>query len=162
MGKLVVSCHWETRNRGKKSPFALARTGSLLGKGYDLARPVCDAGLMGAEEVFGGSVDGDSFDEISSLDGIHYFLSLCDFSKNGMLSVEVGSWEVSDEKLRTVGIRSGIGHRENTRPVVTAVGLAFTLELVAGVASASAERAAALNHEIWNDAVKGEAVVKSL
>ena len=140
----------------------MARTGSLLRKGYDLARPFCDTGLMGSEEVFGGSVDGDSFDEISSIDGIHYFLSLSDFSKNGMLSVEVGSWEVSDEKLRTVGVGSGIGHRENAWPVVTAVWLAFTLELVAGVASASAERAAALNHEIWNDAVKGKAVVKSL
>lgn len=126
-----------------------------------LGGPFGDAVLVCFEEIVGGVVDGDGLDGVSALDGIDDVLAAGDFTEDGVFAVEVGSGEVGDEELGAVGVRSGVGHGEDAGFVVLAVGFAFALELVAGVTGAGAEGAAALDHEIGDDAVEGEAVVVS-
>src|SRR5262245_43122082 len=65
-----------------------------------------------------------------------------------------------EEELRAVGVRAGVGHRERAAGDLVVVDL--VLELVAGTAGAGALRAAALDHEVLDDTVEDEAVVKAL
>src|SRR4249919_3801942 len=62
-----------------------------------------------------------------------------------------------DEELRAVRVRAGVRHREGTAD--DAVLIELVLELVARPAGAVSARAAALDHEVRDDAVEGEAVV---
>jgi hypothetical protein len=67
---------------------------------------------------------------------------------------------VSDEELRTIGIGSGVGHGEDARLVVAAVGFALAFELIAGVSGAGAEGAAALDHEVGDNTVEAQPIVE--
>ena len=116
---------------------------------------------MGLEERVGGVVDGDRFDLVAAFDGVDDVLPTGDFTEDGVLAVEVRGGAMGDEELGAVGVRSGVGHREHAGLVVPAVGFAFALELVARVTGAGAEGAAALDHEIRDDAVEAEAVVEA-
>ena len=68
---------------------------------------------------------------------------------------------MGDEELAAVGARAGIGHRQHAGFVVTRFSAAFVLEAVAWAAIADAVRAAALDHEIGDDAVEFQAVVEA-
>lgn len=76
-----------------------------------------------------------------------------------MLAVEVWSGEVSDEKLAAVRVRTGIGHRENSWLGVFQRVVNFIGEFVTGAAGAGAGWVATLDHEVGDDAVKGDAIV---
>lgn len=104
-------------------------------------------------------MNGDGVDFVSSDNRVDDILSLGGLSKDGVLAVEVWSGEVRDEKLRAVGVGSGVGHGEDAGLVVATVGLAFALELVTGATRAGAGRATALDHEVRNDAVEVESIV---
>ena len=114
---------------------------------------------MSGEEFVGGSVNGDGVDLVSPDDGVDNVLSRGGLSKDGVFAVEVWSGKVRDEKLRSVGVRSRVGHGEDAGFVVATVGFAFAFELVAGPTRAGAGRATTLNHEVRNDAVEVESVV---
>lgn len=104
-------------------------------------------------------MNGDGVDLVASDDRVDDILSLGGLSKDGVLAVEVRSGKVRDEKLRAVGVGSGVGHGEDAGFVVATVGFAFALELIAGATRAGSGRATTLNHEVRNDAVEVESVV---
>src|SRR5262249_10172794 len=64
-----------------------------------------------------------------------------------------------DEELRAVGVRTRVRHREGAADDLVVVEL--VLELVAGPARPVALRAAALDHEVGDDAVEAEPVVEA-
>src|SRR3954470_6652605 len=82
-------------------------------------------------------------------------------AEHGVLAVEprrgVGR---DDEELRAVRVRARVGHRERAADDLVVVEL--VLERVAGAACAGPLRAAALDHEVGDDAVKDEPVVEPL
>ena len=116
---------------------------------------------MGGEKSVRAAVDCDVFDGVFLTDGVNDVLASSGFSKNGMFAVEVRSWAVGDEELRAIGVGASVGHGEYAGFVVATVGFAFAFKFVTWVSSAGAERAAALDHEVINDAVKGESIVVS-
>ena len=63
-------------------------------------------------------------------------------------------------KLRAVGVRPGIGHRERAADDLVRVDL--VLERVAGAAGAGALRTAALDHEVLDDAVERQPVIEAV
>src|SRR5205807_2744286 len=65
-----------------------------------------------------------------------------------------------DEKLRAVGVGTGVGHRETSGAIEEEVGVQFIFEMVAGPAGSRSQRIAALDHESRNDPVKDDAVVE--
>lgn len=105
-------------------------------------------------------MDRDGLDEVASFDGVDDILTFCRFSEDSVLAVEVWRGAMRDEKLRAVRIRSGVCHGEHSGLVVAAVRFALAFELVAGVACSGAKRAAALDHEVRNDAVERKSVVE--
>src|SRR5450759_1409816 len=68
-----------------------------------------------------------------------------------------------DEKLRSVGVGAGVGHRQLSS-LVEAVWrtFGFVFELVAGAAETGAQRVAALNHEVGDYAMENGAMVKGI
>ena len=104
-------------------------------------------------------MDGDIRNGITAFDGVDDVLAFGRFSEDGVFSVEVRGGAMGDEELGSVGVGSGVGHGEDAGLVVTTVGLALALELVAGASGAGASGAAALDHEVGDDAVKFQAVV---
>lgn len=104
-------------------------------------------------------MNGDGVDLVASDDRVDDILSLGSLSKDGVLAVEVWGGKVCDEKLRAVGVGSGVGHGKDAGFVVATVGFTLALELVAGATRAGAGRATTLNHEVRNDAVEVESVV---
>src|SRR5690606_36425486 len=85
-----------------------------------------------------------------------------DLAEHGVLVVEPRRLVESDEELRAAGIRTRIGHRQYARAVVSKLRVELVLDLVAGAARSSTLRAAALNHEAGDHAVKREPVEVSL
>ncbi|MPN44322.1 hypothetical protein SDC9_191884 [bioreactor metagenome] len=83
-------------------------------------------------------------------------------SEDGMFAVKPGRRHECDEELRTAGIGAGVGHGEYPRFVMLEALAEFVGDVVAGAACAVALRAAALDHELIDDAVEGEAVVVAL
>src|SRR5439155_16197244 len=82
------------------------------------------------------------------------------FAKNSVLIVEPRCRCNSDKKLATVAIGSGIGHGKFAGLGVFQRRMKFVGEFVARSAHAGALWAAALNHEIGNDAVEDESIIK--
>ena len=83
------------------------------------------------------------------------FLAFDDFAENRMLVVQPRCGGNREEKLAAVGAGSGVGHGELAGLVVLQRRMKFVGESIAGATSAVATRAAALNHEIGDDAVEG-------
>ena len=76
------------------------------------------------------------------------------------------SRDVHDEELRAAGVFAGVGHAEGAALVVLVAAAGFAVDFVAGAAGAghafgagAGVGAAALNHEVGDDAVKFQAVV---
>src|SRR5438105_4696193 len=82
------------------------------------------------------------------------------FSKHRMSSVEVRGRSKSDEELATVGVWTGVRHREDSFGVVLELGMDFIGECITGAAAACACRVAALDHESIDHAVKDDSVVE--
>ena len=80
------------------------------------------------------------------------------FPEHGVLAREMGRVCQVDEKLRAVGVGAGIGHGERASDRSLRAELIF--ELVSRAAGAGALRAPALEHEVLNNPVKNETVVK--
>lgn len=107
-------------------------------------------------------MNGDGIDGVTLFDGIDDILTFGDFAEDGVLAIEPGGSDVGDEKLASVGSGACVGHGENTGNVMLEVGAAFVFKFVAGTTATCSCRVSALNHEVGDDAVEGDAVIKSL
>src|SRR5215472_10950 len=81
-------------------------------------------------------------------------VALHDFAEDGVPIVEPWSGGDGDEELTAVRVGTGIRHREQARLRMLQRRMELVCELIPGAASARSLRAAALNHEIGNDAMK--------
>jgi len=88
-------------------------------------------------------------------------LAISDFTKDNVLAIEPAGRDSGDEKLGSVGVRSGIGHREQERlGVFLSIGgvKILVLKLLAvdrlAASSISASEIATLKHELRDDAVE--------
>ena len=87
-------------------------------------------------------------------------LGVGDLAEDGVLEVQVRGLGGGDEELAAVGVRSGVGHREQVRPVEAQLGVELVGEVVARAAGAAAQRVAALDHEVVDHPVEDGAVVE--
>src|SRR3546814_21030573 len=76
--------------------------------------------------------------------------------EHGVCAIQPRGGDVGDEELAAIGAGAGIGHRQHAGFVVAQLRAALILEAVAGVATATAFRAAALDHEIGDHAMSSE------
>src|SRR5436853_3079961 len=81
-------------------------------------------------------------------------------AKDGVAAVQVRRRYLGDEKLGTVSIRSGIGHRQTARTIKRQARHDFIAELVAGIARTIARRVTTLNHEVRDYAVEDGPIVE--
>src|SRR6478735_7829677 len=85
-----------------------------------------------------------------------------DLAEHHVLAVQPGGEDGGDEELRPVGVRAGVGHREQTRLVVlqgeVLVGELLAVDALATGAVAPGE-VTALEHEVRDDAVERRAGV---
>src|SRR5262249_21404464 len=90
---------------------------------------------------------------------IHDVMSFHHLAENRMLSGEPFSGGHGDEKLRAIGVGTGVSHRKFSS-FVESMGRALRLvfKLIARAAHAGADRVATLDHEIWDDPVKHSSV----
>src|SRR5690606_10378623 len=77
-------------------------------------------------------------------------------------AVQPRGFLVGDEELAAIGARAGVGHGKNAGAIVLQGGIKLILELVSGATVADAKWTSALDHEVGNDAMKGDAVVEGL
>ena len=85
-------------------------------------------------------------------------------AEDGVFAIELRDGGVGDEELAAVGAcpggaRAGVGHGEDARCVEGEGWVDLVLEEIAGVSGAVTRAVAALDHEVWDDAVEGGAVV---
>jgi len=99
---------------------------------------------------------------IARLDRHQHIQAFDHLPEHGMFVIQVRRGNVGNEELRAVRAGSRVCHREYARLVVPQGRMEFVPEFVAGAAGASAGRVAALCHEIGDDAVKDNAILKSL
>ena len=121
--------------------------------------PLGQMGLLVFVEIFRGVEDFDLFDFVALGDGIDDILSFGHFTEDGVFAVEVRRGNMSDEKLAPIGAGAAVGHGENTRLVVFEAGSDFVAKFVSRAARAGSGGIAALNHEVCNHAMEGNAVV---
>ncbi len=69
---------------------------------------------------------------------------------------------MGNEKLASIGVRSRVSHREDAGTVVPEGFVKLVLKLVSGIAGTGSLRAAGLNHEVGDDTVEGQLIVKTL
>src|SRR3954451_1261807 len=94
-------------------------------------------------------------------DALDHVLTAGDLAEDRVLAVQPGALvRGDDEELRPVRVRPRVGHGQRAAHDLVVVDL--VLELVAGTARAGALRAAALDHEVGDDAMEDEPVVEAL
>ena len=121
--------------------------------------PLVDALFLCRKEVVCGIENFNLLDFIAACDGVHGIHPLGHMTEDGVFAVKVGCGHVGDEELASIGPWAGIGHGKNTRAIMLEPAVDFVFKAVAGSAAACAGGIAALNHELLDDAMEGEAVV---
>ncbi|KAF1779251.1 Leucine-rich repeat domain, L domain-like [Phytophthora cactorum] len=105
-----------------------------------------------------GLVHAGAFDAGNSI------LAMLHTAENRVFVVQPRSWNSCEEKLRAVGPRASVGHRQCERPIVSQAAMEFVLELSAPnglTARAIAQRITRLYHEVLDHTVENEIVVSS-
>ena len=93
------------------------------------------------------------------LDGVYDVLPLGDFTEDGVFSVKPVGGDVGDKELTTVSSGACVGHRKDAGLAVFEGGVELVAEAVTGAAHAAAGGVAALDHEVFDDAMELDAVV---
>ena len=110
-----------------------------------------------------GLFDDDFVHLVALGDGVDDVLAFEDLAEYAVLAVEPVGDDVGDKELAAVGVGPGVGHGQHARLVVLlGQGAGFIVKFVARVARARALRAAGLNHEVGDHAVKGQAIVEAV
>ena len=102
----------------------------------------------------------DRFDGVALVDPVDHLLPFYNPAKHRVLVVQVGCGDMGDEELAAISAGTSIGHGENTGAVVAQARVEFIGKGVAGTAGAGTQRATALDHEVGDHPVEGQAVVK--
>ena len=126
---------------------------------FQNAIPLVDAFLLGGEEGVGRIEDFDFLDGVAHADRVDHILALRGDTKDRVASIQVRSGHMGDEKLAAVCSRTRICHGEDAGLVVHETGFDLVLEAVAWASTASAGWVAALDHELGNHAMEGDAIV---
>lgn len=121
--------------------------------------PLGDPVFLRLEEGIRGIEDFNFENFVTLGDGVDNVLPLGDLTENGVLAVQPGSRHMGDEKLAAIGRGTTVRHREDARLVVLETGFHLVFKGVARAACPGAGRVAALDHEIRNHAMEGDAVV---
>src|SRR5208282_121442 len=96
-------------------------------------------------------------------DFFHDFVTFDDLAENWVFAGEPVGVGDGDEKLRSVGVGTRVGHRQLSRLVKTMWrALGFVFELVARTAKTAAHRVPALDHEAGNYPMENSPVVKGV
>src|SRR5437588_10897459 len=156
---LVLSC---SSRRLKLCPQAISKVLQIPQARAARAPPFLAGGLGHLERFdphrFGRPVAAVGGDLLDRCDHVH---AVAHRAEDGVLTVQPGGRRGGDdEELGAVGIGAGVGHGQ--RPPLDAVLVDLVLERVARTAGAGALGAAALDHEVGDDAVEGEPVVEAL
>ena len=96
----------------------------------------------------------------SGSDGVHDIHSAHNFAKDGVAVVEPRGGFVGDKELAAVGVGARVRHAQHAGTIVFERGVEFVSKFVAGAACACTKGATALDHEVFDDAVKSKAVIK--
>ena len=121
--------------------------------------PLVDALFLSRKEVVGGIENFNFLDFVAAGDGVHDIHPISDMTEDGVFAVKVRCGHVGDEELASIGPRARIGHGKNTGAAVFEPSVHFVFKAVAGSAAACAGGIAALDHELLDDAMEGEAIV---
>ena len=123
--------------------------------------PLGEVLFLCGEESIGRATDLDAEDFVAFFDRVDDVLTFGHFTKDRVFSIQPWGGFVGDEELRAVGAGSGVGHGEDAGLGVCQRRNDFIAEFVSGTSCSCASWITALNHEVRDDAVEGEAVVIS-
>ena len=100
---------------------------------------------------------------VASLDLVHHLNALGHFAKAGVHAIKVcGAFAaVAHEELGSASVLASMGHGKDAAIMALIAASGFALDGPARSAGAGALRAAALNHEVREDAVEGESVIEA-
>lgn len=129
--------------------------------------------FLGLEECGGVVVNGDGGDFVADAVGLAAAFSRVIFSSNFIQNIkavsDLAKYRVAvveersgcggDKELGSVGSWAGVCHGEDAGAAVAKIGVEFVSEFVAGATSAGLGGVAALEHEVLDYAVEGDAVV---
>src|SRR3984885_1151977 len=107
-------------------------------------------------------LNGHGLQLVALLHLVHHVLAAGDLAEYGVLAVQPIRRDMRDEELAAIGVGAGIGHRERTDFVTIRIALGLVFELITGTAAAAGRRIAALNHEVFDHAMKLRSIVKAL
>src|SRR5690554_3356904 len=79
-----------------------------------------------------------------------------------MPPVQMRLWCMCDEELTAVGVRTGVGHRDDAGIVAERITLELILERIARSPAAGALRVSPLDHKVVDHAVEGHSVIEPL
>lgn len=83
-------------------------------------------------------------------------------TEDGVFSIEIGLCDFGDEELRSVGVGPCVRHGEASRNVEDQARSVFIVKEVSRVSCSIPSMISPLDHEAWNDAVEGGAIVEAL
>src|SRR5690606_6833921 len=92
--------------------------------------------------------------------GIHDVLTADDVAEHAVPVVQVRRGPLRDEKLAAIGARARIRHGEDAGTIMLQRLVELVLELVPRATRPVPRRITTLDHEILDDAMKGQAVIK--
>lgn len=98
---------------------------------------------------------------VALFDGVYDVLTFDNLAENGMMTVQPRTRNVSDEELRTIGVRTGVRHRQCAGAVVAKVGMEFVFKRITRSSRSISSRIPALDHKIANNAVENETVIET-
>ena len=112
--------------------------------------------------LIGYFADDDLFHNVAGPDLVNHFEAFINLTEAGMVAVQMGGilTGMADEKLGSARITAGVCHRKYAAVVELVVAGQFTFNLIARTAAACSVGASALNDEVGDYAVEGQAIVK--
>ena len=121
--------------------------------------PLSELVSLELEQVVSGVENLDVSDLVACSDCIHHILSLGYFTKHCVFAVEPWSRDVCDKELAAVCVRTSVSHGKNSWLRVLEPGNDFIFKAIAWATSTGCCWITALDHEVFDNTVEGDAVV---